>query len=296
MCQYGLTKHEVFAVSNGCYFLCVSVYISNLCSESKEQAVSSLLALLPLLRPGNMDAKEEFLAILPKILTHSFENGCHIEESRQLLSYSLIHPAMNSSERAQFKLWLAQLEGYQYATANAAGSAGISQVEVPSSHNGLAPQTQYRNSLDDVACVWGGGGGGGSRDSGIGAETTPTATVPPPLNFQPAFSLHPQSQQQQLYQNGHRMPSFTTTITTASSSSSSSSPLSCGAGTTCVTTVSSSSRLGLDHHPPLHASHSGPPVFFSSSSSSSTAAALAQYQQQQQQLQQQQKGKQNFVY
>lgn len=85
-------------------------YISALCGEPKEAAVSWLLNHLPLLRPGNNEAKAEYLAILPKVLAHSIENSCHIEESRQLLSYSLIHPAITTEERAQFTAWLSALE------------------------------------------------------------------------------------------------------------------------------------------------------------------------------------------
>ena len=88
----------------------VAAYIKALCSEPKASAVSSLLAHLPLLRPGNAEAKAEYLAILPKVLAHSIENSCHIEESRQLLSYSLIHPAITPDERAQFTAWLSHLE------------------------------------------------------------------------------------------------------------------------------------------------------------------------------------------
>ncbi|XP_074640115.1 protein Smaug homolog 1-like [Tubulanus polymorphus] len=85
-------------------------YIRNLCNESKEKAVHLLISHLPLLEPRNKDAKSEYLLILPKILAHSIEHGIHIEESRQLLSYALIHPAITGDERAQFTLWLSRLE------------------------------------------------------------------------------------------------------------------------------------------------------------------------------------------
>lgn len=44
------------------------------------------------------------------ILSYSKENGSHIENTRQLLSYSLIHPACTSEERSQFTMWIGQLE------------------------------------------------------------------------------------------------------------------------------------------------------------------------------------------
>ncbi|XP_036367457.1 protein Smaug homolog 1-like isoform X2 [Octopus sinensis] len=85
-------------------------YISQLCSESKETAVKQLLSHLPLLRSGNADAKRAYLQIIPQVLSYSIDNRVHIEESRQLLSFSLIHPAITSDERFQFRDWLSFLE------------------------------------------------------------------------------------------------------------------------------------------------------------------------------------------
>ncbi|KAG8198167.1 hypothetical protein JTE90_006917 [Oedothorax gibbosus] len=85
-------------------------YINALSTESKETAVSQLLSHLPLLRPGNREAKDSYLALIPKILAHSIRHGVHIEESRQLLSYSLIHPAISSDDRLTLTQWLRQLE------------------------------------------------------------------------------------------------------------------------------------------------------------------------------------------
>lgn len=85
-------------------------YISSLSGESKEIAVNQLLSHLPLLRPGNEDAKAQYLGLIPKILAHSIRHSVHIEESRQLLSYSLIHPAISNEDRCSLTLWLRQLE------------------------------------------------------------------------------------------------------------------------------------------------------------------------------------------
>ena len=46
----------------------------------------------------------------PKVLAHSIENGIHIEESRQLLSYSLIHPAITTTNARSSPWWLTHLE------------------------------------------------------------------------------------------------------------------------------------------------------------------------------------------
>lgn len=85
-------------------------YISKLCGEPKEKAVTQLLSHLPLLRTGNADAKTAYLKIIPQVLSYSIDNGVHIEESRQLLSFSLIHPAITCEERSQFTMWLGYLE------------------------------------------------------------------------------------------------------------------------------------------------------------------------------------------
>ncbi|XP_070578983.1 protein Smaug homolog 1-like [Ptychodera flava] len=85
-------------------------YISSLGNESKENAVAQLLGHLPLLHPGNDDAKTRYLELIPKILRHSIENSIHLEESRQLLSYSVIHPALNEDERSSLTQWLTHLD------------------------------------------------------------------------------------------------------------------------------------------------------------------------------------------
>lgn len=87
-----------------------SEFICKLTNEPKEQAISQLLSHLPLLHSGNTQAKTEYLKLIPIILSHSIEKGVFIEESRQLLSYSLIHPAITSDERSQFNMWLGHLD------------------------------------------------------------------------------------------------------------------------------------------------------------------------------------------
>lgn len=57
-------------------------------------------------------AKAEYLSIMPKIMAHSVENSCHIEECRQLLSYSLIHPAISRDELAVLASWMSSLEEF----------------------------------------------------------------------------------------------------------------------------------------------------------------------------------------
>ncbi|KAL0266899.1 UNVERIFIED_CONTAM: hypothetical protein PYX00_009321 [Menopon gallinae] len=81
-------------------------FISSLLTKSKEMAISQLLVLLPLLRPDNVEAKSRYLAIIPTVLSHSVETGDHLTEAKQLISYSLIHPAILSDDRKQLTPWV----------------------------------------------------------------------------------------------------------------------------------------------------------------------------------------------
>uniref|UniRef100_A0A8C6CY21 SAM domain-containing protein n=1 Tax=Moschus moschiferus TaxID=68415 RepID=A0A8C6CY21_MOSMO len=77
--------------------------------ESKEKVVSLLLSHLPLLQPGNTEAKSEYMRLLQKVLAYSIESNAFIEESRQLLSYALIL-ATTLEDRNALALWLSHLE------------------------------------------------------------------------------------------------------------------------------------------------------------------------------------------
>ncbi|XP_062862937.1 protein Smaug homolog 1 isoform X2 [Trichomycterus rosablanca] len=143
-------------------------------TEPKERLISLVLTHLPLLKPGNSEAKSEYMRLLPKILTHTIEYGRHLEESRQLLSYALIHPATSLEDRAKLALWLNHLEE-RAATRTPAG--GDSLERAPSSHHLYSQHQRYGS--DDRLNGW-----QGSRDSGIA-------------------TWH--SQQQQGCENGHLM-------------------------------------------------------------------------------------------
>lgn len=61
--------------------------------------VTPLLNHLLLLRPGNVEAKSCYLALIPRVLGAAVNTGTNIESARQLLSYSLIHPAIGTDDR-----------------------------------------------------------------------------------------------------------------------------------------------------------------------------------------------------
>uniref|UniRef100_A0A8D0L869 Sterile alpha motif domain containing 4B n=1 Tax=Sphenodon punctatus TaxID=8508 RepID=A0A8D0L869_SPHPU len=78
--------------------------------EPKDKVVALLLSHFPLLQPGNAEAKSEYMKLLQKVLAYSIESNLFIEESRQLLSYALIHPATTLDDRNSLTLWLNHLD------------------------------------------------------------------------------------------------------------------------------------------------------------------------------------------
>ncbi|XP_071546337.1 protein Smaug homolog 2-like isoform X3 [Panulirus ornatus] len=82
--------------------------------EAKDGGASDLLHHLPLLRPSNTEAKLQYLSIIPKVLAHAVTSAgtqpAALENARQLLSYSLIHPAITAEERRALTHWLRALE------------------------------------------------------------------------------------------------------------------------------------------------------------------------------------------
>jgi hypothetical protein len=73
-------------------------FVSSLPAES-DAAIAQLLLHIPLLRPGNNETKARYVTVIHKVLSHTIETGAHIDKARQLLSYSLIHPAFNGEDR-----------------------------------------------------------------------------------------------------------------------------------------------------------------------------------------------------
>ncbi|KAK4293156.1 hypothetical protein Pmani_034126 [Petrolisthes manimaculis] len=95
----------------------------------KDGGASELLHHLPLLRPTNTEAKLQYLSIIPKVLAQALASAGSqpgaLEDARQLLSYSLLHPAINGEERRALTHWLTALhsrlprntrEGYPSST------------------------------------------------------------------------------------------------------------------------------------------------------------------------------------
>ncbi|XP_058847860.1 protein Smaug homolog 1-like isoform X2 [Acipenser ruthenus] len=157
------------------------VLISQWQGEPKERVLSLVLTHLPLLQPGNVEAKGEYMQLLPMILAHSIEHGRHLEESRQLLSYALIHPATSLEDRAALALWLNHLEERAAARADS-----LERAQTP--HH-LYPHHQ-RHGSDDRLNGWqsprdSGFGGGGWHQQGCEnghLSLYPSTSVPSTIN------------------------------------------------------------------------------------------------------------------
>uniref|UniRef100_A0A3Q2DVX1 Protein Smaug homolog 1 n=1 Tax=Cyprinodon variegatus TaxID=28743 RepID=A0A3Q2DVX1_CYPVA len=138
------------------------VLISQWQSEPKERIISLVLTHLPLLKPGNTEAKSEYMRLLPRILAHTIEHGHHLEESRQLLSYALIHPATSLDDRSALALWLNHLEE-RSTPSSTLSSSSLSSTNSSSSGNLYNLHHHQRYGSDDRLNGW-----QNSRDSGIG--------------------------------------------------------------------------------------------------------------------------------
>ncbi|XP_075049125.1 protein Smaug homolog 1 isoform X2 [Mixophyes fleayi] len=125
--------------------------------ESKDTVISQLLTHLPLLKPGNIDAKMEYMKLLPKLLAHSIEHNQHIEESRQLLSYALIHPATSLDDRSALAMWLNHLEDRTSGNFGTQGRCRSDSLDYGQMH-----YYHQRQNSDDKLNGW-----PNSRDSGI---------------------------------------------------------------------------------------------------------------------------------
>ncbi|XP_058019027.1 protein Smaug homolog 1 isoform X2 [Ahaetulla prasina] len=97
------------------------------------------------------------MKLLPKILAHSIEHNQHIEESRQLLSYALIHPATSLEDRSALAMWLNHLEDRTSGTFGSQNRGRSDSVDYGQSH-----YYHQRQNSDDKLNGW-----QSSRDSGI---------------------------------------------------------------------------------------------------------------------------------
>ncbi|XP_017469462.1 PREDICTED: protein Smaug isoform X1 [Rhagoletis zephyria] len=84
--------------------------------EKKKEILCEVLNMLPLLKPGNDDAKLAYLALVPAAVRDTMNQRVPTELVQQIFSYLLIHPAISNEDRRSLSVWLRHLEDHLHAT------------------------------------------------------------------------------------------------------------------------------------------------------------------------------------
>ncbi|KAM3875420.1 protein Smaug homolog 2 [Diretmus argenteus] len=174
--------------------------------EPKEKVVSLLLSHLPLLQPRNSEAKCEYMKLLQKVLSHTIESSLFVEESRQLLSYALIHPATTLDDRTSLAMWLNHLEEHLssgYAPTSRTPSSPYhprqGSDEWPSSAEALDPGHAWHDKSPSSSTSPAGQNGHipfpGGMSSPINSNNTGLGVQMQPSPLKKSMSLIPSSPQ-----------------------------------------------------------------------------------------------------
>lgn len=78
-------------------------------SEKPQTAVSTLLAHLPLLRPGNREAAASYLTTIRRVLSEFITPYKIYNECVEIMSYVFVHPAFDKEDKKTFKQLLKQV-------------------------------------------------------------------------------------------------------------------------------------------------------------------------------------------
>lgn len=80
--------------------------------EKKQDILTDLLTYLPLLKPGNDDAKSVYMNLIPSTVEDSIRHIVPTDLVQQFFSYLLIHPAITSDDRRSLSHWLKHLQDH----------------------------------------------------------------------------------------------------------------------------------------------------------------------------------------
>ncbi|KPU78127.1 uncharacterized protein Dana_GF10132, isoform C [Drosophila ananassae] len=105
-----------------CYGSDFQITTSAQCDERKlfarkEDILNEVLNMLPLLKPGNEEAKVIYLTLIPVAVKDTMQQIVPTELVQQIFSYLLIHPAISSEDRRSLNIWLRHLEDHIQAAA-----------------------------------------------------------------------------------------------------------------------------------------------------------------------------------
>ncbi|XP_054263512.1 protein Smaug homolog 1 [Macrosteles quadrilineatus] len=159
-------------------------YISNLLKEAKDKAIEELLLHLPLLRPGNKDAKHRYLGVIPVLLNYCVEHNKFLDKALNLVVYTLVHPALKD-DRKTFEPWrrslVEKIAGGSVTPSAAPEGAEAGQGKIRRSNSltppfaGSSASNELWTSQDDLSVV---------RRASSGRRFSLSLCEPPPLSPQ----------------------------------------------------------------------------------------------------------------
>uniref|UniRef100_A0A182KF29 Protein Smaug n=1 Tax=Anopheles christyi TaxID=43041 RepID=A0A182KF29_9DIPT len=190
--------------------------------ETKEDILKDILMYLPLLAPGNDEAKSLYMSLIPAAVDDACRQLVPTEIVQQTLSYLLIHPAITNDDRRVLSHWLRYLEDFistsylppattapvakgrnyfnvpQVSTNGTSSSSSInsSGTTVP---GGANPHVQY---LSTTTSSSNGAGGLGVANSWTNGVSAPGSQIVPGAVLSSAVHHHPQPHHHQHQTSG----------------------------------------------------------------------------------------------
>ncbi|KFB51118.1 AGAP006702-PA-like protein [Anopheles sinensis] len=177
--------------------------------ETMEDILKDILMYLPLLAPGNDEAKSMYMSLIPAAVDDACRQLVPTEIVQQTLSYLLIHPAITNDDRRVLSHWLRYLEDFistsylpptstatitknrnffnlQQTNANASSNGNNNGSAFPAVGNTPAQQ-QFLTTPSTAA---GGGLGLSSWNANLHPGVTPVALNQSPLLAGPQHHQH----------------------------------------------------------------------------------------------------------
>uniref|UniRef100_A0A336LB92 Protein Smaug n=1 Tax=Culicoides sonorensis TaxID=179676 RepID=A0A336LB92_CULSO len=105
--------------------------------EKKQDILTDLLTYLPLLKPGNDEAKSVYMNLIPSTVEDSIRQIVPTDLVQQFFSYLLIHPAITTHDRRSLSHWLKHLQEHISSsnTQSTTGSPPVTTTSKQSSQN-----------------------------------------------------------------------------------------------------------------------------------------------------------------
>lgn len=95
--------------------------------EKKQDILTDLLTYLPLLKPGNDEAKSVYMNLIPSTVEDSIRHIVPTDLVQQFFSYLLIHPAITSDDRRSLSQWLKHFQDHISTSVSTTQSKQSSQ-------------------------------------------------------------------------------------------------------------------------------------------------------------------------